>query len=79
MNDKLPNAVIKLVDELDVAFGAPPKPGKERERFIDAFVAVARFARAVGSRAAQWELTVDGGLCRRSECGDRISLGGGTR
>src|SRR5262249_24596590 len=36
----------------------PPKPGKEREPFIDALVAVARFARAVGSREAQWELTV---------------------
>jgi hypothetical protein len=59
MNDnKLPSAVIKLVDELDLAFGAPPKPGKEREPFIDALVAVARFARAVGSREAQWELTV---------------------
>ena len=58
MNDKLPNAVIKLVDELRLAFGAPPKPGKEREPFINALVAVARFARAVGSREAQWELTV---------------------
>src|SRR5262245_5442362 len=55
MNDKLPNAVIKLVDELGLAFGAPPKPGKEREPFINALVAVARFAQAVGSREAQWE------------------------
>ena len=56
MNDKL-NAAIKLVSELGLAFGAPPKPGKEREPFIDALVAVARFARAVGLREAQWEFT----------------------
>jgi hypothetical protein len=57
MNDKQ-NAVIELVSELGLAFGAPPKTGKEREPFIDALVAVARFARAVGSREAAWKLTV---------------------
>ena len=57
MNDKL-NAVIELVSELGLAFGAPLKPGKEREPFIDALVAVARFARAVGSHEADWGLTV---------------------
>ena len=57
MNDKL-NAVIELVSELGLAFNAPPEPGKEREPFIDALVAVARFARAVGSREAAWGLTV---------------------
>ena len=57
MNDKL-NAAIELVSELGLAFNAPPEPGKEREPFIDALVAVARFARAVGSREADWGLTV---------------------
>jgi hypothetical protein len=57
MNDKL-NAAIELVSELGQAFNAPPEPGKEREPFIDALVAVARFARAVGSREAQWRLFV---------------------
>jgi hypothetical protein len=56
MNDKL-NAAIELVSELGLAFNAPPTPDKEREPFIDALVAVARFARAVGLREAQWKLT----------------------
>jgi hypothetical protein len=56
MNDNL-NAVFELVSELGLAFNAPPEPGKEREPFIHALVAVARFARAVGLREAQWELT----------------------
>ena len=50
------NAVIELVGELGLAFGAPPEPGKERQPFIDALIAVARFARAVGLREAQWGL-----------------------
>jgi hypothetical protein len=57
MNDKL-NAVIELVSELGQAFAAPPNAGKEREPFIDALVAMARFARAVGLREAQWEFFV---------------------
>jgi hypothetical protein len=57
MNDKL-NPVIDLVSELGQAFNASPKPGTGREPFIDALVAVARFARAVGLREAQWEFFV---------------------
>jgi hypothetical protein len=57
MNDKL-NPVIDLVSELGHAFNASPKPGREREPFIDALVAVARFAQAVGLRDAQWEFSV---------------------
>jgi hypothetical protein len=34
------------------------EPGREREPFIDALVAVGRFARAVGLREAQWEFFV---------------------
>ena len=65
MNDKL-NAVIELVSELGLAFNAPPKPGKEREPFSDALVAVARFARAVGLREAQWRLTDWSSRCKTS-------------
>jgi hypothetical protein len=57
MNDEL-KPVIDLVSELGHAFNASPKPGREREPFIDALVAVARFARAVGLREAQWEFFV---------------------
>jgi hypothetical protein len=57
MNDKL-DPVIDLVSELGQAFNASPKPGRGREPFIDALVAVARFARAVGLREAQWEFVV---------------------
>jgi hypothetical protein len=57
MNDKL-NPVSDLVSELSHAFNASPKPGREREPFIDALVAVACFARAVGLRDAQWEFWV---------------------
>jgi hypothetical protein len=57
MNEKL-NPVIDLVSELGQAFNASPKPGRGREPFIDALVAVARFARAVGLREAQWEFFV---------------------
>jgi hypothetical protein len=57
MNDKL-DPVIELVSELSQAFNASPKPGSERQPFIDALVAVARFARAVGLREAQWEFFV---------------------
>jgi hypothetical protein len=57
MNEKL-NPVINLVSELGQAFNASPKPGREREPFIDALVAVACFARAVGLREAQWEFFV---------------------
>ena len=55
MDDKQ-NAVIELVSELGQAFNALPKPGSEREPFIDALVAVARFARAVGLREADYHL-----------------------
>ena len=41
--------VIELTNELELAFRAPPEPGQERKPYIDALVAVARFARAVGS------------------------------
>jgi hypothetical protein len=57
MNEKL-NPVIDLVSELGQAFNASPKPGRGREPFIDALVAVARFACAVGLREAQWEFFV---------------------
>jgi hypothetical protein len=53
-----PTAVLDLIRELDHAFKAPPNPGRERDPFIEVLVAVARFARAVGSRAAEWELFV---------------------
>jgi len=57
MNDEV-NPVDDLVSELGDAFNASPKPGRGREPFIDALVAVARFARAVGLREAQWEFFV---------------------
>src|SRR5262245_28461523 len=38
MNDKL-DPVIELVSELSQAFNASPKPGSERQPFIDALVA----------------------------------------
>ena len=56
MNDES-NLLSQLADALDLAFSTPPQPGKEREPVIDALVAVARFARAVGSRDAAWGLT----------------------
>ena len=50
--------VIQLTNELELAFRAPPQPGQERKPYIDALVAVARFARAVGSSwNAVWGLT----------------------
>jgi hypothetical protein len=57
MNDKS-NAVNELVKDLGEAFGSPRKTGEERHPFIEALIAVARFARAVGLHEAQWELTV---------------------
>jgi len=57
MNDKL-DPVIDLVSELSQAFNASPKPGSERQPFIDALIAVARFAGGVGLREAQWEFFV---------------------
>lgn len=39
-----PTAVLDLIRELDHAFNAPPKPGRERDPFIEVLVAVARFA-----------------------------------
>jgi len=52
-----PTAVLDLIRELDHAFNAPPKPGRERDPFIEVLVAVARLARAAGLREAQWGLT----------------------
>ena len=40
--------VDELTDGLELAFGTPPEPGKERKPVIDALVEVARFARSVG-------------------------------
>src|SRR5215470_15615630 len=55
MNDK-PNAVSELINELDLAFGAPPERGDERKSYIDALVAVARFAWSAVSPDAAWRL-----------------------
>jgi hypothetical protein len=52
-----PTAVLDLIRELDHAFHAPPKPGKERDPFIEVLVAVARLARAAALHEAQWKLT----------------------
>ena len=44
----LPEAVARMMEEIDEAFAAPSQPGKERLPYINALVAVSRFARYAG-------------------------------
>jgi hypothetical protein len=45
---RVPPNVAELINELELAFGTPPQPGKERKPVINALVEIARFVRSVG-------------------------------